>query len=301
MLVKPFWLRFLYTWDKDFLRDRAWPVLREGARFYASYLHRSDDGLYHVVPTVSPEHRGITRNLEFNKDSQSSITLIRYHLNAAAEAARLLNESAGEAATWREIADHLPPYPTVDTPAGPIFIDVAGAEPIEYNIPVPLSAVFWGDDIGLDSSSDAIDLAKRTLEKINVWEPHRGYLKRVRTRLGIHRSEDGLNVESFLQSHTGRIRVFPAVPEGFAGGFDNLGAQGAFIVSARRNTSGVEHFEIESLAGNDCLLVNPWPGFPVGVVDTRTSLDVSRVQAADSVRFPTVKGGKYRLGPRPIL
>jgi len=91
LLAKPFWLRFRYTWDMDFLRHVAYPVLREGARFYTAFLKRSDDGLYHVLPTVSPEHRGLTKDLAFNRDSQSGITLIRYHLRAAVEAATLLN------------------------------------------------------------------------------------------------------------------------------------------------------------------------------------------------------------------
>ena len=295
LLAKPFWLRFQYTWDLDFLRNVAYPVMREGARFYADFLKRSDDGLYHVFPTVSPEHRGITRNLEFNKDSQSSITLIRYHLRVTAQAAELLNVDNEEAIRWREIAEHMPTYPTIETPDGPIFIDVAGAQPIEYNIPVPLSSVFWGDDIGLDSPPEQIALAKRTLEKINVWEPHRGYLKRVRARLGISEPDGSLSLDNILQSHTGRIRLFPAVPAEFEGGFENLGAQGAFVCAAERTKTGVTKAMITSLAGNPCTLANPWPGKRVVVTD----LDGDKVIAAEvddsMVRFPTQKNHRYTI------
>jgi hypothetical protein len=270
LLARPFWLRYRFTGDVDFLRDRAWPVLREGARFYADYLQLESDGFYHVFPTVSPEHRGITANLEFNKDSQSGITLIRYHLRAAAEAARLLGEENDETARWQDIAGNMPPYPTIETPDGPIFADVAGAPPMEFNIAVPLTAVFWGDDIGLDSPPDQIELAKRTLEKINVWKPHQGYLTTVRRRLGIYQPEDGLGIDNLLQSHTGVIRVFPAVPDDFEGGFENLGAQGAFVVSATRTKDGVESVTVKSLAGNVCRMANPWPGKAVTVRDVET-------------------------------
>ena len=94
--------------------------------------------------------------------------LSRRQLLGAMPAAALLGADAEESARWADIAAYMPPYPTVQTPEGPIFIDVAGAEPIEYNIPVPLSAVFWGDDIGLDSPPDQLELARRTLRLINV-------------------------------------------------------------------------------------------------------------------------------------
>ncbi|MFH1738472.1 MAG: glycoside hydrolase family 95-like protein, partial [bacterium] len=297
LLAKPFWLRFLYTWDMDFLRDLAYPVLREGARFYADFLKKSEDGLYHVFPTVSPEHRGITKNLEFNRDSQSGITLIRYHLRAAGQAARLLGVDSEEAERWIEIAEHMPPYPTVDTSEGPIFIDVAGAQPMEYNIAVPLSAVFWGDDIGLDSPPDQLELAKRTLRLINVWEPHRFYLKRVKIRLGMVDPGDTLGVQNLLQSHTGVIRVFPAVPPDFEGGFSNFGAQGAFVVSAKRTKDGVLSIVVESIAGNPCVLANPWPDRQIQILDETERVPVAFQATQHKISFTTKKEHRYQLGP----
>ncbi|MBI4560248.1 MAG: hypothetical protein HY706_21875 [Candidatus Hydrogenedentes bacterium] len=297
LLAKPFWLRFLYTWDTDFLRNRAWPVLREGARFYAAFLKKEEDGLYHVFPTVSPEHRGITRNLEFNRDSQSGITLIRYHLRAAVQAAKILGESLDEASSWQEIADHLPPYPTIETPNGVVFTDVAGGQPIEYNIPVPLSAVFWGDDIGLDSPPEQLELARRTLAHINVWEPHRGYLSRVRRRLAIFEPSDGIDIENVLQSHTGTIHVFPCVPADFAGSFENLGAQGAFIVSASRTSEGVEKIELHSLAGNACTIANPWPDNEITITCRQTGAYISADTNDVVFKFLTEPGKDYLITP----
>ena len=295
LLIRPFWQRFLYTWDMTFLRDMAYPPLREGARFYADYLKRDADGLYHVFPTVSPEHRGITKNLEFNRDTQSGITLIRYHLRSASRAAALLGVDGEEAARWRDIAEHMPPYPLTDSPEGPIFVDVAGAKPIEYNIAVPLSAVFWGDDIGLDSSPDQIELMKRTLRQINVWVPHRGYLNRTRTRLGICEPDASIGLENLLQSHTGTIRVFPAVPEGFEGGFENLGAQGGFIVSATRDAHGVKQVSLTSLAGNPCRFANPWGTGTPRVRDARTGAVVTVALEGGALCFDTIPGVTYHI------
>ncbi len=301
LLAKPFWLRFLYSWDMDFLRDTAYPVLREGARFYADFLKRGEDGLYHVFPTVSPEHRGITKDLQFNRDSQSSITLIRYLLRASAAAAALIGADPAEADCWRDIAGKLPPYPNVNTPEGRIFVDVAGAQPMEYNIPVPLSAIFWGDDIGLDSQTDQRVMAERTLRLINVWEPHRGYLKGVRRRLGIFEPADGIALENLLQSYTGVIRVFPAVAPDFEGGFENLGAQGGFVVAAERTNKSVRVITVTSLAGQVCVLASPWPTEKVTItdmsaaqpVDARAEHDVS--DCAERICFDTICGHKYQI------
>ncbi|MDX9975368.1 MAG: hypothetical protein RBU21_20445, partial [FCB group bacterium] len=299
LLVKPFWLRYQYTGDEAFLRERAWPVLREGARFYAAYLKKEEDGLYHVFPTVSPEHHGLMPNLTLNKDSQSGISLIRYHLRAAAQAARKLNENIDEAKTWQDIAEHMPPYPTVETPNGTVFTDVAGAEPIEYNIPAPLSAVFWGDDIGLDSPPEQLELARRTLANINVWEPHRGYLINVRRRLGVPNASDPLDLENFVQSYSGTIRVFPAVAADYAGRFENFGAQGAFVVSAEREATGVKEVRIQSLAGNPCKLANPWPGAKPVVTQKDTAAEVPVTVNNNTVEFATQAGKTYAIRPAP--
>lgn len=299
LIAKPFWLRFLYTWDKDFLEKMAYPVLREGARFYAAYLTHEEDGLYHIIPTVPPEHRGITKGFQYNRDSLTAITLIRYHLRATAQAACLLGLDPDEARQWNEIAAHMPEYPQAETPEGPMFVDVAGGQPIEYNIPDPLAAVFWGDDIGLDSPQPQIDLTLRTLRLIRMWEPHRSYLRRVRARLGIPEPEGPLSVENILQSHTGVIRVFPAVEQDFVGGFENLGTQGAFIISANHTANGVEQISLKSLAGNPCVLANPWPGESAQIkADTE---GVARLFSSENrLEFPTKAGETYRITRTPV-
>lgn len=297
LLLKPFWLRFLYTWDLGFLRDKAYPALREGARFYADYLKPEADGLYHVFPTVSPEHRGITKNLELNKDSQSGITLIRYHLRASAQAAGLLGLDAAEAAQWIDIAEKMPPYPLSDSPEGSIFADVAGGKPIEFNIAVPLSAVFWGDDIGLDSDSDTLALAQRTLRQINVWKPHQGYLAKVRRRLGVYNADDGWSPENMLQSQSGVLWVFPCVPPDFEGGFENLGAQGGFVVAAQRHAAGLQWIRIDSLAGNPCVLAVAGQMAPLSVTDLADMQPVNAQQAGSRLQFDTKAGHAYRAEP----
>lgn len=106
---------------------------------------------------------------------------------------------------------------------------------------------------------------------------------------------DPLTPEHFIQSYTGVIRVFPATPSGFDGGFENLGAQGAFVVSSRRTAHGVTVIDVRSLAGNPARVANPWP--ETRVTDKTAARSVSIEPRARILRFATVKGHEYRLEP----
>jgi hypothetical protein len=71
--------------------------------------------------------------------------------------------------------------------------------------------------------------------------------------------------EMLLQSHMGRIRVFPAVPEDWPGRF-KLHAQGGFVVISEREDREVKYIIIKSLRGQPCSVSNPWePGEKVRV------------------------------------
>jgi len=296
LVNKPLWLYYRYTGDKTFLRDMAYPVLRECARFYLAYLTEEQDGYLHVVPTVSPEHWGLTPGFERNRDCISALTLIRYVLRAAATAAQILGQDSSEAKEWQAAAARLAPYPTYITDAGPVWVDVAGAPPIEYNIPVPLTPVFWGDDVGLDSSPELLALAKRTMHHIKVWEPHRGYLDScVQPRLGVWRPGARLGAENLLLSYQS-IRIFPTVPPEGEIVMENFAAEGGFRVSAVRTVEGKIHEVcIMSLLGGSCQVANPWPGREVVVTET-SGREILRTDGSRShLMFDTYQGGRYEL------
>ena len=50
------WDHYLYTQDKEFLRDRAFPVMKKNAVFFSQYLDLGDDGYYKTGPSLSPEN-----------------------------------------------------------------------------------------------------------------------------------------------------------------------------------------------------------------------------------------------------
>ncbi len=297
LVTKPLWLHCRYTGDEAFLRETAYPVLSECARFSAAYLTREEGPCLHIVPTVSPEHWGLTPRFERNRDCLSALTLTRYLLLAAASAAEVLGRDREEAGSWRSAAGRLAGYPTYQTEAGPVWVDVAGAPPIEYNIPVPLAAIFWGDDVGLDSPQETLALARRTLDQIRVWEPHRPYLDScVRPRLGIYRPGAPIGPENLLLSYQS-IRLFPAVPPEVEIVMEDLAAQGGFRVSAVRAADGeCREVRILSTVSGPCRLANPWPGRAVVVAASGDEI-VRTSAAASHLELATQRGQVYELRP----
>lgn len=310
-LAKMFWQRYQFTGDREFLQKRAYPILQAGARFYADYLTEGKDGLFHVIPTVSAEHWGLTKDFERNHDSISALSLIKYHLRAAGEAARILGADEKERARWLSMADRLAPYPIYDTrwlmhdraaggstqpltpcytAEGPIFVDVRGAPPIKYNCPPPLYPATLGDDINLDSEPVALATMLRTIRKISCW-PDR--VKRARIVLAM---DEGCDPEQLLNCRSGRIRIFPAAPKGLDVAFQRFLAIGAFEVTAERKKDMVVYLAIRSRSGNPCHLVNPWPGADISITDTADgrTVDYETVRMRDDgIRFGTKAGHTY--------
>lgn len=59
-LCEHLWEHYEFTGDIDFLKKRAWPLLKGAAEFYMDYLVESPDGYLVTAPSTSPENTFIT-------------------------------------------------------------------------------------------------------------------------------------------------------------------------------------------------------------------------------------------------
>jgi hypothetical protein len=89
--------------------------------------------------------------------------------------------------------------------------------------------------------------------------------------------------------------VFPVVPDDFEGGFENLGAQGGFVVAGEHQKNGVRSVTIKSLAGNSCALANPWPAGQAQVVDLDAAQPIPVTLDKRTLRFPTKANHRYKI------
>lgn len=108
------WEHYEYGLDIGFLK-RAYPVMKEAARFFVDFLTETEDGLLVASPSVSPENTYILPNGESGGESgvlcigASMDSQILHELfTACAEASRALGEDAEEHRLWHNLVSRLP-------------------------------------------------------------------------------------------------------------------------------------------------------------------------------------------------
>ena len=105
-----------YTKDKDFLKERCYPYLKECAAFYEDYLVEQGAELW-VLPSQSPENRFAGTGdwpVSIGINSAMDIELIMELLQSAIECAEMLGVDADKVTQWQGILTRLPTL-TVDS------------------------------------------------------------------------------------------------------------------------------------------------------------------------------------------
>ena len=194
--IQPMWWRYKYDPDPERLKNMVYPVLREVATFYAEFIEQCEgEKTIHLGPSVSPEHWGWTKNLDRNYNGTFDIALIRYTLKSAIEAAQTLKQDDSLVRRFREALQRLPDYPLYGEKQ-PVVVDVEGAPPIEYNIPVPSTPVFPGDVVSWWSSDEEKQLVMRTIEVLKWIGNNATFMLAIaRARLSMSGSQEWLNAE----------------------------------------------------------------------------------------------------------
>ena len=97
--------------------------------------------------------------------------------------------------------------------------------------------------------------------------------------------------EMLIQSHTGIVKLFPAIPSDWENAnFNQLRTYGAFLVSAEMKNSKVSKVDIESKEGGELLLFNPFG-------QEKFKSNYSYEMDGDILTFKVEKGDKIILVP----
>ena len=91
-LTTHIWEHYLYTLDKDFLKQ-YYPIIRGAAEFYLDYMVERDGELL-VVPSTSPEHGGMGKQSTITAGCTMDNQIARDALTQALKAAMVLGEDA---------------------------------------------------------------------------------------------------------------------------------------------------------------------------------------------------------------
>jgi len=106
--------------------------------------------------------------------------------------------------------------------------------------------------------------------------------------------------EMLLQSNEGKIRIFPAIPDGWATSFRLL-ARGAFMVSSEMQKDGtIPGIFIESQKGSECRVVNPWADSKVSVLclGEKNKPISHKVLEKNLIVFKTLPNCNYLIVPK---
>ena len=105
-------------------------------------------------------------------------------------------------------------------------------------------------------------------------------------------------MEMLLQSYNGRIRLFPSVPDRWHDAyFEDLRAEGAFLVTAKLERGDVRFLKVASEAGRPCSLVNPFQGGAAELLKLDAPDAAPTPLTGDAFTFDTHTGGRYLLYP----
>jgi hypothetical protein len=318
--VDIYWMYYLYSQDMNFLRERAYPFIRDCALFYIDYLDLGKDGLYHAFPSCFGE-AGYNGDPEVNKDAPQTMAHADMCLRIALSAAKLLDIDPDLQKAWQERVDKLAPEKG-ESEWEPLP-EASELRQQQYNMPefrpaewyrYPRKWSFakrwwswvqflpwgWMRDVRGGQFVPERDF-KELLQVINRWRHKNGLLWpmpiRFWGRLGPMTETLGIIAplqEMLLQSWDKVIRVFPVWPTGVEAGFEQLRAEGAFLISSQFDGKKTVGIKVKSLAGNTCTIANPWQEGLMKLLDLKTGKVIDQTDK-ETLTFNTRSGEEYQL------
>jgi alpha-L-fucosidase 2 len=306
-LAHHFYLHWRYSMDRDFLRERAYPWLREVSVFLEAVTEKRPDGRRTLPLSSSPEINDNRLEAWFPTITNYDLALIRWTFEKTAELAVELGKD-DEAQHWRDVLVEMPEF-AIDEDSKKLL--VAEDYPLAFShrhfshlmAIHPLGLVRWENGPG-DQAIIKASLAELEQMGTSMWcgysfswlanlaarardgekaekaldifstafclrnsfhcngdQTDKGYSKlryRPFTLEGNFAAAAGVQ-EMLLQSYSGTIRVFPAIPADWQDvSFKTLRAEGAFLVCAQRQCGQTRTVEILSERGGTCRLENPF-------------------------------------------
>ena len=308
-LAHHFYLHWRYSVDKDFMRERAYPWLREVSVFFEAITEKGSDGKRTLPLSSSPEINDNRLEAWFGTITNYDLALIRWTLDKTAELADELDK-AEDGRHWRRLLAEMPEF-ALDRQGRKMLVAkdyplAASHRHFSHLLAIhPLGTIRWenGPEDREIIKASLADLeekgtswwtgysfswlanlaarardgekAERALELFstafclrssfhcNGDQSGKGYSNfryRPFTLEGNFAAAAGLQ-EMLLQSYSGTIRIFPAIPpEWQSVSFKTLRAEGAFLITAERAGGLTERVEITSEKGGLCRIENPFGG-----------------------------------------
>jgi alpha-L-fucosidase 2 len=112
-LCEHLWEHYRFTGDRDFLRQRAWPVMKSAAEFLLAWMVDDGKGRLTTCPSISPENRFFTaggKQAAISAGCTMDLALIRELFTNSIAAARVLDADHEFAARLDAALKRLQPF-----------------------------------------------------------------------------------------------------------------------------------------------------------------------------------------------
>lgn len=277
-------LIYKYSMDDELLREKIYPLLKRCINLYRHLMIENEDGTIELPVTYSPEV-GSARNTNYD------LGLFRWGVQTLLWSAERLEIDDPLIPEWRRIDKKLLNFPVdengyrtgSDRPwnsshrhyshllqAYPLYL-VNREQGAEVELLIRKSLEHWISYKGAlqgysftGASSIAAslgdgDAALDYLKGLERYLQPNGLYKEAGPVMETPLSAAQSIHDMMMQSWGDKIRVFPAAPSAWGDiAFHNMRAEGAFLVSARRKGGKTDWIRIQSLAGEPCVVANPF-------------------------------------------
>jgi len=108
---------WLYTHDISFLKDRAYPFMKEAALFFEDFMTIDDHGKYMFNPSYSPENNPANFPSQATINATMDVMVTKELFRNLVEAGKELHEKNSQIRKWNEILEKLPDYEVDSTGA----------------------------------------------------------------------------------------------------------------------------------------------------------------------------------------